>query len=144
VITFTANSIKDEIMTIKKFEDLEVWQRSINLDRLVHALIESNERLKRQYALCNQMNRSSGSIADNIAEGFERSGNREFVQFLSIAKGSCGELRSQFWRCNERGLIDLDTANECIQECLIISSSIAGLMRHLQYSEYRGAKFKNR
>ena len=80
--------------TIKQFEDLEIWQLARTLcDDLFKLAL--NSKLISDYKLYNQINGSSGSVMDNIAEGFERNGNREFIQFLSIAKSSCGEARSQ-------------------------------------------------
>ena len=73
--------------TIKQFEDLRIWQEARTLSKETYALIRKTE-LRNSYALRNQMEQSAGSIMDNIAEGFERQGNREFIQFLSIAKGS--------------------------------------------------------
>lgn len=87
------------------FEDLEIWQLAREICQDVWRLINSTS-LKSDYKLRGQMNASSGSMMDNIAEGFERDGNREFMHFLSIAKGSCGELRSQLYRCLDREHID--------------------------------------
>ena len=83
--------------TIKQFEDLEIWQLARTLCQDIHNIIITTS-LNNDYKLRDQINSSSGSIMDNIAEGFERSGKNEFRQFLSIAKGSCGETRSQLYR----------------------------------------------
>ena len=89
------------------FEDLEIWKLAREICNDVWHCIETTS-LTNDYGLKNQMNTSSGSIMDNIAEGFERNGNREFLQFLSIAKASCGELRSQLHRCFDRKHITQD------------------------------------
>ena len=90
--------------TVTKFEDLEIWQLSRTFCRAVYDIIE-NTNLKTNYRLANQIDGSSGSIMDNIAEGFERNGNKEFVKFLSIAKASSGESRSQLYRILDRSFI---------------------------------------
>ena len=83
--------------TVKKFEDLEIWQEARRLSTAIIAI--SNEtNLKSDFRLRSQIKASSGSVMDNIAEGFERNGNLEFRQFLSIAKGSAGESRFQLYR----------------------------------------------
>jgi four helix bundle protein len=79
---------------IKRFEDLEIWIESRRLSKEI-IIISKNTELKTDYRLKAQIKSSSGSVMDNIAEGFERNGNSEFRQFLSIAKGSAGEIRSQ-------------------------------------------------
>ena len=87
--------------TINTFEELEIWQLSREICQDVWNAFE-NSSLGKDFELKNQMNRSSGSIMDNIAEGFERNGRREFINFLSYSKGSCGELRSQLYRAFDR------------------------------------------
>ena len=86
---------------IEKFEDLQVWQLAREICHDLWTLFETTS-LGKDYELKNQMSRSAGSIMDNIAEGFERNGTREFIQFLSISKGSCGELKSQLYRTLDR------------------------------------------
>lgn len=92
---------------ILKFEDLEIWRLAREICQYIEFLIQ-NTNLKTNYSLKDQIDRSSGSIMDNIAEGFERNGNREFIQFLSIAKGSSGEVKSQSYRAFDKKLISED------------------------------------
>jgi four helix bundle protein len=90
--------------TITKFEDLEVWQLARVQTNDFFSLAQATPLVK-DYELRNQMNASSGSVMDCIAEGFERSGNKEFRNFLVMAKGSNGEYRSQLYRCFDRNYI---------------------------------------
>ena len=78
---------------VNRFEDLEAWKIAREIVRAVYG-VSQNERFARDYGLKDQIRRSSVSIMSNIAEGFERDGDREFANFLSIAKGSAGETRS--------------------------------------------------
>lgn len=89
---------------IEGFEELRIWQEARKICQYIHALLKET-RLKSNYALSDQIDRSSGSVMDNIAEGFEREGNKEFIHFLSIAKGSCGEVKSQAYRALDKDLI---------------------------------------
>jgi four helix bundle protein len=93
--------------TINTFEELDIWQLSREICQDTWDLFEKTI-LGKDFELKNQMNRSSGSIMDNIAEGFERNGRREFINFLSYSKGSCGELRSQLYRAFDREHISKD------------------------------------
>jgi four helix bundle protein len=90
--------------TIKIFEDLEIWQLSRILCNEIKVIINETN-LNSDYRLKDLINGSSGSIMDNIAEGFERDGNKEFHNFLSIAKGYCGECRYQLYRTVDRKYI---------------------------------------
>jgi four helix bundle protein len=127
--------------TIKRFEDIEAWQLARKFNRWLFSAFDASQ-LGSDYALRNQIDRSAGSIMDNIAEGFERSGNREFVQFLGIAKGSCGETRSQLYRVLDRAYIDETTFESQKAELETISSKISSLMNYLIKNDQRGWKFQ--
>ena len=90
---------------IKQFEDLDVWQKARELTRLIYQ-ISSDSSFAKDFGLKDQIRRSSVSILSNIAEGFERGSNKEFIQFLSYAKGSCGELRAQLYVALDQKYID--------------------------------------
>jgi four helix bundle protein len=127
--------------TIKSFEDLEIWQLSRTLcQNVCEIMTETN--LKSDYKLKKQINGSSGSIMDNIAEGFERDGNKEFHNFLSIAKGSGGETRSQLYRIFDRNYIDEEKFNELKNKSLVISQKTKAFMKYIEKDDYRGLKFK--
>lgn len=127
--------------TIKKFEDLEIWQLSRLLCQEIYQIIE-NTNLKNNYRLCNQIDGSSGSIMDNIAQGFERNGNKEFIQFLSIAKASCGETRSQLYRVFDRNFISKDKFENLIEQTETLSKRIGAFINYLSNSEMKGSKYK--
>ena len=125
---------------VERFEDLEIWQLAREIGNKVHQIFETTS-LGNNYALRNQMDKSSGSIMDNISEGFERNGNREFIQFLSIAKASCGELRSQLYRVLDRNHIDEDSFELLAEMVLLESKKISAFINYLSRSEYKGSKF---
>lgn len=108
------------------FENLEVWKRSTRLAVEIHHSLKEC----REFGLKDQVIRSALSISSNIAEGFERNSNKQFVQYLKIAKGSCGELRSQLYVCREIGLIEERKAELFQREAIEISRMIYGLIRY--------------
>jgi four helix bundle protein len=127
--------------TIKRFEDLEVWKLSRELCQEVH-LLTLQEGFSRDFGLKDQINNSSGSVMDNIAEGFERDGSREFSQFLAISKGSCGECRSQLYRALDRNYISQVQFEVTSQKTIELGRKIANFMSYLKSSELKGNKYK--
>ncbi|RZJ60445.1 MAG: four helix bundle protein [Flavobacterium sp.] len=125
---------------IERFEDLKVWQLARDICNDIWQLFETTP-LGRDFELRNQMSRSSGSIMDNISEGFERNGNREFIQFLSIAKGSCGELRSQLYRAHDRKHISEEQINAIAHKTEQENKLLGAFISYLNTSDYKGSKF---
>lgn len=129
--------------TFERFEQIISWQESRELNKIVGKLID-DKRIENNYRLINQIEGSPGSIMDNIAEGFERGGNREFMQFLYIAKGSCGELRSQLYRALDRNYLTVKEFNSISEHSMKISSLIQKLINYLESSPLKGNKYKER
>jgi four helix bundle protein len=127
----------------KKFEEIIAWQKAKNLNRRIGELIDSN-KFKSNFRLINQIEGSAGSIMDNIAEGFERSGNKEFLQFLYISKGSCGEFRSQLYRALDRKYISDTEFVELYELSREVITLLQKLIDYLETSDYKGAKYKAR
>ncbi|WP_136464820.1 four helix bundle protein [Flagellimonas onchidii] len=128
---------------VDSFEGLEVWKISREICQFVEELFQQTD-LGRNYALRNQMERSSGSIMDNIAEGFGRGGNKEFHNFLSFSKGSCSELKSQFYRAYDKKLISDAQYNKGIELTELEINKIGAFMYYLRNSEIKGVKFKKK
>jgi four helix bundle protein len=127
--------------TIRKFEDLKSWQQARELCNKIYNIAQETN-LNKDYSLKDQILRSSGSVMDNIAEGFERDGKNEFIQMLSIAKASCGETSSQLYRLLDRKYITDDQFKELYELTQSIGNLIGGLMNYLQKTDIRGKKFK--
>ncbi|MGC9373575.1 MAG: four helix bundle protein [Bacteroidales bacterium] len=126
---------------IEKFEDLEVWQVARELCKIVYTLTKEDPFCK-DFELVRQIRKSSGSIMDNIAEGYERDGNKEFIQFLSISKGSCGEVRSQSYRAFDQRYISKEDFEELYNKASSISKMLSGFINYLRKSEKKGVKYK--
>jgi four helix bundle protein len=129
--------------TIQQFEDIQAWQRARSFCAQIDQVAKEG-KFARDFALRDQINRSSGSIMDNIAEGFERGGNKEFINFLSYAKGSNGESKSQLYRAFDRNYISKDKFDVLSNDSTEIGRMIGGFIHYLQSTAYRGTKFKDR
>ena len=125
----------------QKFEELEIFQSARNLCKEVYAITKEGG-FNKDIRFAQQIHASAGSVMDNIAEGFEREGNKEFINFLYIAKGSCGEVRSQIIRASDVGYIDNDTATRLYNNCTSLSKAISKFIKTLKESGLAGSKFK--
>ena len=123
----------------QKFEDLAIFQMARDLCKEVYAITKEGE-FHKDSRFVQQIRAAAGSIMDNIAEGFERDGNKEFINFLYIAKGSCGEVRSQILRASDVGFIDKETATKLYNDCINISKSISKFITSIKGSSITGLK----
>jgi four helix bundle protein len=112
---------------ITRFEDLDAWQRGRELSRLVYRLSAQGE-FARDFALRDQMRRAAVSVLSNIAEGFERDGDKEFRQFLSQAKGSVGEIKAQSYVALDAGFISQQQFRE-MHELTVRTGSLMGITK---------------
>jgi 2-aminomuconate deaminase len=129
--------------TVNTFTELEVWKLASELSGKIFQVSQTT-LLSKDFALKDQMNRSSGSIADNIAEGFGRGGRMEFIQFLSIARASASELQSQIIRCFLRKYFTKEIYEELFEDSDKLGKKIGAFIQYLNSSNMSGAKFNNR
>lgn len=125
---------------IKSFKDLEIWNMARQQCREIFEIF-SNGDPSQDFALKNQLNAAAGSVMDNIAEGFERSGTREFIHFLVIAKGSNGEVRSQLARAAYRTYINVVKKELLFENNRKLSIKIAALIKYLKSTERKGFRY---
>ena len=125
---------------VKCFEELEVFQKARELCKDIYK-VTNMDPFASDYRFVQQVRAAAGSIMDNIAEGFERNGNKEFVNFLYIAKGSCGEVRSQVRRANDVGFLNDAQASILMDKCKDISKGLYHLVYNISKSGYVGHKF---
>jgi four helix bundle protein len=129
------------VAKIEKFQDLEAWKMARKITKEIYGISKQNE-FNRDFALCNQIRRAAISILSNIAEGFERNGDKEFLQFLSIAKASCAEVYAQLYVALDQKYVDELQFKKIADDLEETSRIIGGLMKYLQKSEMRGSKYK--
>ena len=129
--------------TIQRFEDLEIWELSRQLAKEIF-LFSKSEKISKDFALKDQMNRSAGSIMDNIAEGFGRASRLEFIQFLSIATGSAAELQSQIYRSSDKEYMDEVMSTNLSEKVNAIYKKTNGFIKYLNSTLIKGTKFKER
>ena len=128
-------------MNIKRFEELDIWKNARLLCKKIRD-ISINSALAKDFSLKDQILRSSGSVMDNIAEGYERDGKKELIQFLYIAKGSLGETRSQLYRSFDANHITEIQLSELLNDCLNLSAQIKKFINYLASSDIPGHKKK--
>src|SRR5574343_33930 len=126
--------------TIAKFEDLEIWEGARQLNSDLFPVLEILGD-KRNFGLREQLDRSAGSVMDNIAVGFEVDGIKEFIHFLSIAIASLGEVRSQLFRILDRKFIGQEEFDEFNSKCLTLANQIGRFMTYLNNSNIKVKKF---
>ena len=127
--------------TIYRFEDLDAWKIARELTRDVYRITQADE-FSRDFGLKNQIRKASVSVMSNIAEGFERDGNREFCNFLSIGKGSAGEVRSQLYVALDQDYVTRSEFDHIYLKAQESGRVIAGLSNYLKHSNYSGNKFR--
>ena len=126
---------------IRRFEDLETFQRARELCKKIYTITET-EPFRHDLRFVQQIRAAAGSVMDNIAEGYERNGNKEFVNFLYIAKGSCGEVRSQLIRANDVGFIDDTTFHQLYDDALEVGRKIYYLSETIRRTGNPGNKYQ--
>ena len=138
---FVSFNLKIEMAIINRFENLEIWKEARRLAKEIH-LIAVQTELRSDLRFKNQIKDSSGSVMDNIAEGFDRDGNLEFRQFLSIAKGSAGETRSQLYRVFDFEYISEQKFELLKKDYENLSGKIKNFITYLNKKDFKGNKFQ--
>ena len=126
---------------VNRFEDLIAWEKARKLVKAVYDVTSSGP-FSQDFDLRRQIRRASVSVMANISEGFEREGDKEFLQFLSQAKGSCGEVRSHLYAAMDLEYLSKEVVEKLSQDSIRTSQVIGGLMRYLKESEFKGSKFR--
>ena len=126
--------------TIQRFEDIEAWQKARELTKAIYA-VSNKGPFSCDFSLRDQIRRASVSIMSNIAEGFGRGGNKEFIQFLSIAKGSVSEVQAQLYVAMDTGFISAQKFQELYDLAQTTGNLIGGFIRYFSRSHQKGVKF---
>lgn len=124
----------------QRFEDIDAWQKARELTKAIYVL-SNDGQFARDFGLRDQIRRASVSIMSNIAEGFGRGGNKEFMQFLSTAKGSAAEVQAQLYVALDANHINNDQFQSLYALAQSTGNMIGGLMRYLAKSEFKGVKY---
>ena len=127
--------------TFRSFEEIEAWQKARELTREIYE-ISNGGLFRKDFGLREHIREATVSIMSNIAEGFERDGTAEFIQFLSIAKGSVGEVRTQLYVALDQKYIDEETFKRLLNRATEIGRMIGKLMNYLKKAKIKGTKYK--
>ncbi|MDD5224483.1 MAG: four helix bundle protein [bacterium] len=127
--------------TFNCFEDIEAWQNGRTLTNSIYKITGSGA-FARDFGLREQIRKAGVSVMSNIAEGFERGGAKEFIQFLSVSKGSVGEVKSQLFVALDQGYINNVLFDQIYSSATQTGKLIAGLMNYLKKSGIKGSKYK--
>jgi len=128
------------MVKISRFEDIEAWKKARELTKKIYE-ITAQGNLARDFALKDQLRRAAISIMANIAEGFEREGNKEFKQFLAMAKGSVGEVKAQLYVALDASYLDSDSFEKITALTDENARLLAGFLKYLKNSDHKGSKF---
>ncbi len=126
---------------IERFEDIDAWKKARELTKIIYE-VTAQGKLAADFSLKDQLRRAAVSIMANIAEGFEREGNKEFRQFLAMAKGSVGEVKSLLYVALDAGLTSSEQLHQISTLADEASRLLAGFLRYLKASDHKGSKFK--
>ena len=129
--------------TITSFEEIQAWQKARELTKIIYKTTRAKE-FSDDYDLKKQIRRATVSIMANIAEGFERGGTNEFVNFISIAKGSTGEMQSHLYVALDQEYISKDVFEKLYNEFKSIGKMLGSFMNYLNQSDFKGTKYQNR
>jgi four helix bundle protein len=127
-------------MKITRFEELDCWKEARQLIRQVYEAVEQNSRWQKEVRLCGQMQNASGSVMANIAEGFVRRSNKEFVQFLFIAMSSCAEVQSHLYIALDQGYLSMDCFQSIYGQADRTARIISGLIKYLRTKQAKPTK----
>ena len=128
---------------IERFEEIEAWKKARELTKAIYKVSAKGD-FARDFGLRDQIRRASISILSNIAEGFERGGDKEFKQFLAMAKGSVGEVKAQLYLALDVGLLTMEQFQQLFDLANETGRLIGGFMRYLAGSNHKGTKFKKK
>jgi four helix bundle protein len=127
-------------MQVKNFEDFEIWKEARALTREIYQLTRDS-KFSKDFVLRDQIRRAAISVMSNIAEGFERGGNQEFIQFLYVAKASCGEVRSQLYVALDQSYVTSKDCDDVSKSLRRLSIMISNLIDYLKHSGMKGSKY---
>ena len=126
---------------IERFEDIDAWKKARELTKIIYE-VTAQGKLATDFSLRDQLRRAAVSIMANIAEGFEREGNKEFRQFLATAKGSAGEVKALLYVALDAGLTSMEQFQRIRTLADETSRLLAGFLRYLKTSDKKGSKFQ--